>query len=218
MLSAMSGSTTRAGGLKTPERGERQRHAVGERERRDDQREAADRAAEQQQPDQEQEMVGPDQDVMDAGGDEASCHRERAAGAIPEKYSIDGPRGVEDDLLPQRAVLVDVDERLVLRVVGKEPRVQAQCRGPVAGECERQSQRLLLRQHLERPPGDRQRTITVRERQPRRQHPLERRGTRGGDGRVEQLRGRIDAEIVPRVEDVHRERAVAADAPRRMSR
>ena len=46
------------------ERGERQRDAVSDGERRHDERQLPDRAAEQQQPDEKQQMVRANQDVM----------------------------------------------------------------------------------------------------------------------------------------------------------
>ena len=60
------------------ERRQRQRDAVPDRERRDDQRQAPERAAEEQQADQEQDVVRADQDVLDARRDERPDHRPSA--------------------------------------------------------------------------------------------------------------------------------------------
>ena len=102
-----------------PEGGERQRDAVAEGEGRDDQAEAAERAAEEQQADQEQDVVRADHDVVDAGRHERRQHRGDAGPAAGVVVHRRPPR-VEDGLVPQRAVLVDVDERLVLAVVGEQ--------------------------------------------------------------------------------------------------
>ena len=75
----MSGSTTRGGGLNRFSAAIDSVTLCASVKARDDERQAADRAAEQQQADQEQEVVGTDQDVMDAGADEARADRQRAA-------------------------------------------------------------------------------------------------------------------------------------------
>ena len=74
-------------------------------------------AAEQQQADQEQQVVGADQDVMDAGRDEpaerprrcpAACRRSTRTACVPRR---------ESPARSSASAFVDVDERLVLRVV-----------------------------------------------------------------------------------------------------
>ena len=86
------------------ERRQRQRDAVRDRERGDDQRELADRAAEQQQADQKQQVIGPDQDVMDAGGQELAGSTAIAPCRVPAKYSKLRAAAVENRLR-QRARL-----------------------------------------------------------------------------------------------------------------
>ena len=85
MLRAMAGSTSRAGGFSDPQGRQRQRDAVGDGERRHDQQELPHRAAEEQQPDQEQDMVGPDQDVVDARRHELA---DRRPGALPRAGQV----------------------------------------------------------------------------------------------------------------------------------
>ena len=56
---------------------------------------------------------------MDTSRDESARHGERAAGGAGEELER-RVAAIEDGLLAQRAILVDVDERLVLRVVREE--------------------------------------------------------------------------------------------------
>ena len=69
-------------------------------------------------------MVRPDQDVIDPRGDEHAEHRGRAlprAGVV-----IDGAAaGVENRLVPQRPLVVDVDEGLVHGIVREHDRIDA---------------------------------------------------------------------------------------------
>ena len=98
MLSAIAGSMTCAGGVTDPERRERQRDAVAEREGGDDQQQPPHGPAEQEQPDDEEDVVGADGDVMDARRGEGLEHRDcplPRAGVEVEAVS----RAVQD-LLP----------------------------------------------------------------------------------------------------------------------
>ena len=111
--------------------------------------------------------------------------------------------------MPQRAVLVDVDERLVLAVVGEERGVDADAPG-AAGRGrrrDRETQRLAVRhrRHVRQRHGHR---LAVDD-QPQpageevgegRSVPLRRRG-------IEQRRGVRESQFVRRVEVVHRQRA-----------
>ena len=81
MLSAMAGSMMRAGRIDDLQRRERQRDAVAERERGHDRQQARDAAAEQQQADDEEDMIGSDGDVMDAGRREGLEDGEAVPGA-----------------------------------------------------------------------------------------------------------------------------------------
>ena len=76
------------------ERGERERHAMGRRKRTDDERELAERAAQEQQANQKEQMVGTDQDMVHAGRHEPSNDRQRplpAAGIVLESRVRRGP-------------------------------------------------------------------------------------------------------------------------------
>ena len=70
------------------QRRERQRDAVRDGERGDDERELAERAAEQQQPDEEQQVVRTDQDVVDARRQELLDDRERALARAGEVLEL----------------------------------------------------------------------------------------------------------------------------------
>ena len=72
MLSAIAGSMIRGGGRDQIQRRERQRDAVSDGKGGDDERQPPDRPAKQQQPDEKQQMVRADQDVMNAGRHETS--------------------------------------------------------------------------------------------------------------------------------------------------
>ncbi len=85
MLSAMAGSMMRAGGIDDLQRRERQRHAVAERECGHDRQQARDAAAEQQQADDEEDVVGPDGDVVDAGRREGLEHGEESLAGAGEE-------------------------------------------------------------------------------------------------------------------------------------
>ena len=104
------------------ERRQRERDAVPDGEGGHDQREPFERAARQQQADQEQHMVRTDQDVFDTREHEGPDHRPAALGGPgeePDRRVV----GREDALLPQRAVFVNVHEGLVNRVVGEQHRM-----------------------------------------------------------------------------------------------
>ena len=100
---------------------------------------ASQRAAEQQQADEEQDVIGPDEDVMRPRRDERLHHRNRAL-RRPEVVGARIRRGVEDHLLTEIRVLVDVDEGLMDRVVGKEVRVDRERARMLVGDAVRQPQ------------------------------------------------------------------------------
>ena len=80
-------------------------------------------AAEQQQADEEQQVVRADQDVVDAGRQELAHDGERA---LPRAGEVLEPRAAAvENRLRQRVAFVDVQERLMLRVVRKHHRVDA---------------------------------------------------------------------------------------------
>ena len=128
MLSAMAGSMMRAGRIDDLQRGERQRDAVAERERGHDRQQPREAAAEQQQADDEEDVIGPDGDVMDAGRRE---RREDGQQSLPRAgEEVDARAVAAQDLLPhQHVAFVDVDERLVRGVVREEVRADRQLAG-----------------------------------------------------------------------------------------
>ena len=124
MLSAIAGSMIRAGGLTMFSAASDSVMLCATVNAVTIDRELPERAAEQQQADQEQQVVGADQDVMDAGRHELADDRQRAlarAGEVLER----GAAAVENRLR-QRLAFVDVQERLMLRIVGKHHRVDLQ--------------------------------------------------------------------------------------------
>jgi hypothetical protein len=127
----MAGSTTRLGGVSRSSAAERQRQAVADRERRDDPQQRPRLRAEQQQADQEQDVIRPDQDVMHARRHERRRHRQRAAYG-PRIIHALGRAAIEDALIPERAILIDVDERLMDPVVGEEQRPHGERARPAA--------------------------------------------------------------------------------------
>ena len=139
------------------ERRERERDAVADRERRHDQRQPRQRAAEEQQADQEQDVIGPDQDVLDAGDDERLHDRPSAlrAARVIRRVLV---RCVEDRLQLQRRVLVDVDEGLVNRIVRKHVGVNADVTRPERADGEREPEALAIGHDVDGAPRDRGRT------------------------------------------------------------
>ena len=119
------------------ERRQRQRDAVADRERRHDQREPRQCAAEQQQADQEQDVVGADQDVLDPREHERLDDRPAALHAAGVILGV--VRRVEDRLQLQRRVFVDVDERLVNRIVREQRRRGCRCARPGSADRERRA-------------------------------------------------------------------------------
>ena len=111
------------------QRGERQRDAVRDGERAHDQQQATHRAAEQQQADQKEQMIGADQDVMDAGRNEFLHHRQHALASAREIFELP-MMGVENRLRGELFAFVKVDEGLVMRIVRKERGIQRDRAGP----------------------------------------------------------------------------------------
>ena len=87
MLSAIAGSTIARRRREDVQRRQRQRDAVRDRERGHDRNQLADRPAEQQQADEEQQVIGADQDVMDARRHEPLARRRSVPCRVPAKYS-----------------------------------------------------------------------------------------------------------------------------------
>ena len=126
----------------------------------------------------------------------------RAPCRVPAKYSSE-VAGIEDRL-GQRPPVVDVEERLMLRIVGKKDGRQRQPAGhPAARADERQPQRLPVREDLNRPPAQRGRRAIGEQREPRRQACFQGGCVGSGDTGLQQLLRRGDAKLVRGVEDVH---------------
>ena len=103
------------------QRGERERDAVADRECRDDGEQALEAAAEQQQADDEEDVVGADGDVVDARSGKGCEDGEEALTGTGEEIHRRAA-AVQDFLPDERVALVDVDERLMVRIVGKHVR------------------------------------------------------------------------------------------------
>src|SRR5207248_11162034 len=109
--------------------GERERDAVRQREGRGYLYDALQGSPEQQQPDDEEDVIGTDEDMVDPGADERGENRRdsfRTLGIDIHAWSLGG-----QDLLRRdpAARVVDIQECLVLTVLGEEPRLDAQlCR------------------------------------------------------------------------------------------
>jgi hypothetical protein len=183
---------------------------VADGERGGDQAESRRRAAEQQQAEQEQDVVGANQDVLDAGRYERAEHRAHAlprAGVVVER----GMPGVEDGLVPQRLAFVDVDERLVRAVVREEHRVDVhapRCLRGVEGDVEAQALTIGHGDHAGEP--HRHGRAVEQERETPLQHRGQRRPVSPGHGGIEQGVGVGELQFVGGVEVVDGERAVHA--------
>src|SRR5262249_34880824 len=79
------------------------------------------RTPEQQQADQEQKVIRPDQNVMDTRRDELANDSEDT---LPRTREVFGLRviDIENDLGRQRVRLINVDEGLVVGIIGKHQR------------------------------------------------------------------------------------------------
>ena len=188
------------------QRRERQRDAVRDGERRHDHRELADRAAEQQQADEEQQVIGADEDVVDSRGQELLDHRQRAlprAGEVLEARTS----GVENRLR-QRVAFVHVEEGLVHRIVRKHPGGHRDRSGALRErKAHGKPQRLAIAQDVGREPLRRQRTAVRADRQPRRQQRRQLGRSRERHRRIEEPLRRLHVQIVRRIEDVDDEGA-----------
>ena len=90
-------------------------------------------AAHQQQPHDEEDVIGPDEDVIDADGDELFHDGQRAlpaAGKIVEGRMV----VIEDFLMNQQPFFINVEESLMLRLVGKERTLNIRAR-PETPSC-----------------------------------------------------------------------------------
>src|SRR5688500_17771386 len=76
------------------------------------------RSPEQEKADKEQQMVGTDQDVVDACRYEFLNNRPHALPRPDEVFRLCS-RAIENKLRRQIIVLIHIDERLMLRIVGE---------------------------------------------------------------------------------------------------
>ena len=124
-------------------------------------------APEQQQADEKQQVIGSDQDVVHARRDEPLEHRPDALPGAEEVLVL-GLAAAEDGLRRQLGVLVDVEESLVIRVVGEQLGRHGHRADPVVERKPRlQSHGLPLAQDLRRRPAvQRERAPVDRQPQP----------------------------------------------------
>ncbi len=115
--------------------------------------------------------------------------------------------GVEDHLLARRriGVLVNVDERLMDRIVGKEIRVDGQCARMLIGNAVHQPQRELLFHRQNRSPFDFEWAIGA-ERDAWREHIEDLLALARQELRIEHGLRRGDVELVRNVDDMNGER------------
>ena len=135
--------------------------------------------------------------------------RERALARAGEVLEVPGAAAVEDRLR-QRAALVDVEKRLVLRIVRETSSAVTVDRAGAGRTARsgRQLQRLPIGDDLRRRPLRRQRDAVGGHGQPAANSFDDRRRLLRRDGRIEQALGRLDVQVVPEVEDVRDERAL----------
>ena len=103
---------------------ERQRDAVAEREGRHDCQQSREAAAEEQQADDEEDVVGPDGDVMDARCREGREHSEQALARSGEEVHARAVAASRISCRISCVAFVHVDEGLVIGVVGEEVRAR----------------------------------------------------------------------------------------------
>ena len=121
------------------------------RERRDNDGQFPDAAAEQQQADEKQQVVGTDQDVILPQAERVDDGQDTLAGA---GEVLEAGLVVVENRLRERSVLVDVDEGLVRWIVWKEgSRYRNRARRVIDGESNLQLERLPLRENLRSGPG-----------------------------------------------------------------
>ena len=102
MLSAIAGSMSRAGGLTMLSAASDSVMLCATVNEVTMTRELPDRAAEQQQADEEQQVVGTDQDVVNARRARTCATTANAPWRVPAKYSKLGRAGVENRLASAR--------------------------------------------------------------------------------------------------------------------
>ena len=180
-----------------------------ERERADDQQQLPHRATEQQQPDEKQQMIRPDQNMVDAVRHEPGQNGQDSRRGTRVVVEPDASP-VENRLGRDPVAFVEIDERLMHRVIGEHARGHADDpRRAVELDVRVEANRLALCERLgSGPRADRERPAVHAQLQPVGEKRRERGAARGEPLRVEQLLRRLDPEIVGDVEDVRDERQV----------
>ena len=208
MLSAIAGSMSRAGGVTRFSAASDSVMLCATVNDGHDEQQLPHRAAQQQQPDEEEQVIGADQDVMDARGHELPDHSRHALTRACEVLEARMTR-VEDHLRRQRVALVDVDERLVHRVVREHHGVDRDGTGRGRRRVANvEPDRLPILKDFGRAPLGGQRASVGRQFETWRQHRLDRGLALGHQRRFEQALGGRHLQIVRDVENVRDERHV----------
>jgi hypothetical protein len=173
---------------------------VREREGADHQHQPAQRTAEQQQADQELEMVGSNQNVMNAGAGEPLSDRQHALlrpGEILHRAAVP----VEHRLRAKRRSFVDIHEGLVERIVGKQARRDADdARRARQHAGEEEAERLSVGQRLPPRPRRRIRPAVDVDTDAPAHHRFDGPDSLPDHGLVEHPLGPIDLDIVRQIE------------------
>jgi hypothetical protein len=196
------------------ERGQRQRDAVADGEGGHDFEQRLPSAAKQQQADQKQDVVGSNQNVMNARRHERLDDRQRS---LRRARVIGTVRIVhcEHELLTEARVFVDVHKRLMQTVVGEHHGVNRQRRRADRVNPELQLESLALWKHLDVAPLNRQLLPVGAQREPLVDEGGEPVDVAERDRSIEEPLGCSDVQIMRDVDDVDDESAfddVSADA------
>ena len=144
---------------------------------------------------------------MNACRDEPPHHSERPLACSGKVLGV-GLHLIEDDLMAQLLTIVEVDERLMRRVVREHPGVHRQHTGSPSGRVDRpDQQRLPLGQRFQpRPHRVGQRPAVRGQPQSGIEQRDDARVLGREEGRFQQTLGGIDAQFVRNVDDVHDQR------------
>ena len=195
------------------ERRQRQCDAVANRERRHDLQQRLPSPAQKQETNQEEDMVRPDQDVMNACRHEHLDDGNRALRRARVISAI-GIVDRQDELLSQLAILVDVHKRLVQAVVRKHHRMDAEHGRPRRVDAEMELDGLSIGNRVDVAPLEYQRSVACQL-----QSLVDERGdailVARGHTAIEQRLGLREPEFVSGIDDVDNEltfNPIVADA------
>ena len=180
---------------------------MAESKRRDDRQEAREAAAEQEQTNDKEDVIGADGDVMDAGRGEGLEHRQQA---LPRAgVEVHARAAAVQDLLPHEAVaFVDVDERLMFGIVRKEVRRDCQLARCLARRGAPQHlDGITIGKRLDGGERPRDGPAVLDERQARLEQRRNRRRPLLDERRVGELGRRLDFQLVRHIEVVKHEPA-----------